>query len=97
MGHVRVESQKVIVRSGIELENEEMMTEEQKDKLDSDGRKEGGQEDKFGNAMFNIDREVKVDRSPFFLLAIDLPPIPVFQDVIEKNIIPQVPIAKVWF
>ncbi|PWN34724.1 cysteine proteinase [Meira miltonrushii] len=97
MGHVRVESQKVFVRSGIELEDGEdvKMTTEQLDKLDSDGRKEGGQEDAYGNAKFNIDREVKVDRSPFFLLAIDLPPIPVFQDVIEKNIIPQVPIATV--
>lgn len=97
MGHVRVESQKVFVRSGIDLEDGEdvKMTTEQLDKLDSDGRKEGGQEDAYGNAKFNIDREVKVDRSPFFLLAIDLPPIPVFQDVIEKNIIPQVPIATV--
>ncbi|MCO5588230.1 hypothetical protein L7F22_042185 [Adiantum nelumboides] len=97
MGHVRVESQKVFVRSGIELEDGEdvKMTTEQLDKLDSDGRKEGGQEDAYGNAKFNIDREVKIDRSPFFLLAIDLPPIPVFQDVIERNIIPQVPIATV--
>lgn len=98
MGHVRVESQKVFVRSGIELDDGEgdvQMTTEQLDKLDSDGRKEGGQEDANGNAKFNIDREVKIDRSPFFLLTIDLPPIPVFQDVIEKNIIPQVPIATV--
>ena len=97
MGHVRVESQKVFVRSGIDIEDGDdvKMTTEQLDKLDSDGRKEGGQEDAYGNAKFNIDREVKVDRSPFFLLAIDLPPIPVFQDVIEKNIIPQVPIATV--
>lgn len=87
MGHVRIESQKVFVRSGIELEEE--------DKLDGDGRKESGQQDAMGNAKFNIDREVKVDRTSFFLLTIDLPAIPVFQDVIEKNIIPQVPISEV--
>lgn len=91
-GHVRIESQKVFVRSGIELDDED---DSHKDKLDSDGRREGGQEDALGNAKFNIDREVKVERTPFFLLAIDLPPLPVFQDVIEKNIIPQVPIAEV--
>lgn len=39
--------------------------------------------------------DIKIDRSPFFLLAIDLPPPPVFQDVVEKNIIPQVSIAQV--
>lgn len=93
-GFVRIESQKVFVRSGIELEDENL-TEEQRDKLDSDGRKEGGQEDAMGNAKFNIDREVKVDRTQFFLLAIDLPPLPVFQDVIEKNIVPQVSIGEV--
>lgn len=92
MGQVRVESQKVFVRSGIELdEDEEVLA----DKLDGDGRKESGQEDALGKAKFNIDREVKVDRTFFFLLTLDLPPLPVFQDVIEKNIVPQVPIADV--
>ena len=90
MGHVRVESQKVFVRSGIDLDEDEGT-----DKLDGDGRKESGQEDALGKAKFNIDREVKVDRTSFFLLTIDLPPLPVFQDVVEKNIIPQVPIAEV--
>ncbi|MCO5602635.1 hypothetical protein L7F22_056769 [Adiantum nelumboides] len=91
-GEIRIESQKVFVRSGIELDD---LDEEAKDKLDSDGRKEGGQEDELGNAKFNIDREVQVTRSPFFLLTIDLPTPPVFQDSIEKNIIPQVPIGQV--
>ncbi|UZJ53335.1 hypothetical protein CBS101457_002655 [Exobasidium rhododendri] len=91
-GHVRVESQKVFVRSGIDLEEDEEVV---KDKLDGDGRKESGQEDALGKAKFNIDREVKIDRTSFFLLTIDLPPLPVFQDVIEKNIIPQVAISDV--
>lgn len=38
---------------------------------------------------------MKSARSPFLFLAIDLPPPPLFQDVIEKNIIPQVPLAAV--
>lgn len=92
MGIVRIESQKVFVRSGIELEEDDAAP---KDKLDGDGRKESGQEDALGKAKFNIDREVKVDRTSFFLLTIDLPPLPVFQDVIEKNIIPQVSISQV--
>ncbi|CAD6980184.1 unnamed protein product [Tilletia controversa] len=88
-GEVKVESQKVFVRTGLEEDGDHV------DKLDHDGRKEGGQEDEQGRAKFNIDREIKTDRSPFFLLAIDLPPPPVFQDVIAENIIPQVPIAEV--
>ncbi|KDN52602.1 cysteine proteinase [Tilletiaria anomala UBC 951] len=90
-GVVRVESQKVFVRSGIELDDDGGGP---RDKLDSDGRREGGQEDAQGNAKFNIDKEIQTNLSPFFLLAIDLPPPPVFQDVIEKNIIPQVPLAS---
>ena len=32
---------------------------------------------------------------PFYMLGLDLPPPPLFQDVMEKNIIPQVPLAQV--
>lgn len=39
--------------------------------------------------------DIKSTRSPFLFLAIDLPPPPLFQDTVEKNIIPQVPIAAV--
>jgi U4/U6.U5 tri-snRNP-associated protein 2 len=39
--------------------------------------------------------EIKTTKSPFLFLAIDLPPRPVFQGVIEKDIIPQVPIDQV--
>lgn len=86
-GGVRVESQNVIVRTGLE--------DEVVDKLDHDGRRSGGQQDESGKAKFNINKEIKVDVSPFLLLAIDLPPPPVFQDVAEENIIPQVPISHV--
>lgn len=33
--------------------------------------------------------------SPFLYLAVDLPPPPLFQDAVEKNIIPQVSIQSV--
>ncbi|KAG1659564.1 hypothetical protein FOA52_011920 [Chlamydomonas sp. UWO 241] len=36
-----------------------------------------------------------VERIPFLLLALDLPAAPLFKDVLEKNIIPQVPIFNV--
>ncbi|KAN0060465.1 Ubiquitin carboxyl-terminal hydrolase 10 [Thecaphora frezii] len=97
-GEVRIESQKVIVRTGIEEEllmGTEELGRDGIDKLDHDGRKEGGQEDEHGNAKFNIDKEVQTNLSPFLLLAIDLPAPPVFQDAVEKNIIPQVTIASV--
>lgn len=51
-GEVRIESQKVFVRTGLEAEGEMDV----EDSLDQDGRKEGGQEDEYGNAKFNIDR-----------------------------------------
>ncbi|ATY60687.1 U4 tri-snRNP-associated 2 [Cordyceps militaris] len=39
--------------------------------------------------------EVKVDIVRFLLLTLDLPPAPLFQDELERNIIPQVPLAAV--
>ncbi|CCM03771.1 uncharacterized protein FIBRA_05918 [Fibroporia radiculosa] len=44
---------------------------------------------------FDIDREIKSTVSPFLFLAVDLPPPPLFQDAVEKNIIPQVGIYSV--
>ncbi|ESK96209.1 u4 tri-snrnp-associated protein 2 [Moniliophthora roreri MCA 2997] len=44
---------------------------------------------------FDIDRDIKTSVSPFLFLAIDLPPPPLFQDAVEKNIIPQVSISSV--
>lgn len=39
--------------------------------------------------------EVKVDVVRFLLLTLDLPPAPLFQDELEKNIIPQVPLTTI--
>ncbi|KAF9270813.1 spindle pole body protein [Marasmius fiardii PR-910] len=44
---------------------------------------------------FDIDRDIKTSVSPFLFLAVDLPPPPLFQDAVEKNIIPQVSINSV--
>lgn len=44
---------------------------------------------------FDIDRDIKTIVSPFLFLALDLPPPPLFQDALEKNIIPQVNIHTV--
>ncbi|KAF6754298.1 ubiquitin C-terminal hydrolase Ubp10 [Ephemerocybe angulata] len=44
---------------------------------------------------FDIDRDIKTAVSPFLFLAVDLPPPPLFQDAVEKNIIPQVNIHSV--
>ncbi|KIL01020.1 hypothetical protein PAXRUDRAFT_821027 [Paxillus rubicundulus Ve08.2h10] len=55
------------------------------------------QPDEAGNAKpkFDIDRDIKSTVSPFLFLAVDLPPPPLFQDAVEKNIIPQVSIHSV--
>ncbi|KAI0274925.1 spindle pole body protein [Gloeopeniophorella convolvens] len=45
--------------------------------------------------VFDIDREIKATTTPFLFLAVDLPPPPLFQDSVEKNIIPQVGIHSV--
>jgi U4/U6.U5 tri-snRNP-associated protein 2 len=39
--------------------------------------------------------EVKVDINRFLLLTLDLPPPPLFQDELERNIIPQVPLTTI--
>lgn len=38
-----------------------------------------------------------VERVPFLLLALDLPAAPLFKDVLEKNIIPQVCMSVLWW
>ncbi|KAG6911343.1 hypothetical protein DXG01_001014 [Tephrocybe rancida] len=55
-------------------------------------RPDSGENDK---PRFDIDRDTKVSESPFLFLAVDLPPPPLFQDAVEKNIIPQVSIHSV--
>ena len=53
-------------------------------------------DDSDAKPMFDLGREIKTTQSPFLFLAIDLPPMRVFQDATDKNnIIPQVPISQV--
>jgi U4/U6.U5 tri-snRNP-associated protein 2 len=44
----------------------------------------------------NAQGEVRdvVERVPFLMLALDLPPAPLYKDALEKNIIPQVQISS---
>ncbi|GAA6036051.1 hypothetical protein JCM8097_006588 [Rhodosporidiobolus ruineniae] len=48
-----------------------------------------------GGTRFDLDREIKTTTTPFLFLALDLPPPPLFQDVLASNIIPQVPLHAV--
>ncbi|KAH9812319.1 hypothetical protein DFH28DRAFT_1223445 [Melampsora americana] len=45
--------------------------------------------------IFDLGAEVRTIQTPFLFLTIDLPPPPVFQDSIEKNIIPQIGLNEV--
>jgi hypothetical protein len=49
----------------------------------------------FGNVSHLCFAEIMATTSPFLFLAVDLPPPPLFQDAVEKNIIPQVGIHTV--
>lgn len=46
-----------------------------------------------GDRLRFEDAEVKTEKSRFLILTLDLPPAPLFQDELDKNIIPQVPLA----
>lgn len=45
--------------------------------------------------VFDISRDIKTIKSPFLFLALDLPPAPIFQDLNENRIIPQVPLGDI--
>ena len=45
--------------------------------------------------VFICDIDIKTRVLPFLQLSVDLPPPPLFQDSVEKNIIPQVSLASV--
>ncbi|KAJ7016843.1 spindle pole body protein [Mycena alexandri] len=55
-------------------------------------RSDAGENEK---PRFDIARDITSSVSPFLFLAVDLPPPPLFQDSVEKNIIPQVSIHSV--
>ncbi|KAI9839624.1 MAG: hypothetical protein M1819_002250 [Sarea resinae] len=44
---------------------------------------------------FEESAEVKTTSHPFLLLTLDLPPAPLFQDELDRNIIPQVPLTTI--
>ena len=46
-----------------------------------------------GDRLRFEDAEVKTEKTRFLILTLDLPPAPLFQDELDKNIIPQVPLA----
>jgi U4/U6.U5 tri-snRNP-associated protein 2 len=48
-----------------------------------------------GDRLRFEDTAIKSQVSPFMILTLDLPPAPLFQDDVEKNIIPQVPLTTV--
>jgi len=45
--------------------------------------------------LFDNDRAITIKQSPFLFLALDLPPAPLYQDELEQNIIPQVPLVTI--
>ncbi|KAH8918925.1 cysteine proteinase [Atractiella rhizophila] len=45
-------------------------------------------------ARFMIERETRTTLTPFLFLTLDLPPPPLFQDAVQKNIIPQVQLTS---
>ncbi|KAI9290146.1 hypothetical protein BC943DRAFT_7467 [Umbelopsis sp. AD052] len=45
--------------------------------------------------LFDADRAITSNQSPFLFLTLDLPPAPLYQDELEQNIIPQVPLITI--
>ena len=48
-----------------------------------------------GDRLQFEDAAIQSQTSPFMILTLDLPPAPLFQDDVEKNIIPQVPLTTI--
>ncbi|WWD16587.1 hypothetical protein CI109_101015 [Kwoniella shandongensis] len=49
----------------------------------------------YARPVFDIARDIQAISSPFLFLALDLPATPLFTDVNEKKIIPQVPLSQI--
>ncbi|WWC97060.1 hypothetical protein V866_003937 [Kwoniella sp. B9012] len=49
----------------------------------------------YSRPVFDIGRDIQTISSPFLFLALDLPATPLFTDVNEKKIIPQVPLSTI--
>ncbi|KAJ3001702.1 hypothetical protein HKX48_002749, partial [Thoreauomyces humboldtii] len=58
-----------------------------------DERPEGANEGEATRKVFDTEREITTKRTPFLFLTLDVPPPPLFQDEVEKNIIPQIPLT----
>lgn len=81
-----METQQVVVRSNLQ-ENE-------KPRFDID-RGRSSTTFPWNYCLTDDFTDIKTTTSPFLFLAVDLPPPPLFQDAVEKNIIPQVSIQSV--
>ncbi|KAI8917109.1 hypothetical protein PhCBS80983_g00107 [Powellomyces hirtus] len=55
--------------------------------------REAGNGEDAARKLFDTSREITTKRTPFMFLALDVPPPPLFQDEVEKNIIPQIPLT----
>lgn len=64
-------------------------------KLRSESQAITAKADASDRLRFEEAAEVKVDSGRFLLLTLDLPPAPLFQDELERNIIPQVPLTTI--
>ncbi|CAA0826485.1 Ubiquitin C-terminal hydrolases superfamily protein [Striga hermonthica] len=59
-------------------------------------RKENGDNQNNGNGDDSVDNvNSETSKMPFIMLGLDLPPPPLFKDILEKNIIPQVPLFNI--
>jgi U4/U6.U5 tri-snRNP-associated protein 2 len=83
-GELRVETQQVLVRADF--------GENVKPHFDID---RGNIYTKQSLYFLTFNLELKTSTSPYLFLALDLPPPPLFQDAVEKNIIPQVSLHSV--
>ena len=83
-GELRVETQQVLVRADF--------GENVKPHFDID---RGNTYLKNSLYFLTFNLELKTSTSPYLFLALDLPPPPLFQDAVEKNIIPQVSLHSV--
>ena len=64
-------------------------------KLQIESQRITAKADAHDRLRFEEAAEVHVDVNHFLMLTLDLPPAPLFQDELEKNIIPQVPLTSI--
>ncbi|RCH77469.1 hypothetical protein CU098_002805, partial [Rhizopus stolonifer] len=47
------------------------------------------------DTTFNPNKDISTSNTPFLFLALDLPPVPLYQDEKERDIVPQVPLTTI--